>query len=95
MTRKRLVILFTSVLTFALVLGWLSGAGYAHFLTDATVDWFVIASSGGVSSGSNITMESTVGQPIVGSSSGGNITFDSGYKSGEEMRKLFTPIILK
>ena len=95
MTRNRLSIILISGLVFTLVFGWLSGTVLAQFMPDTTIGWFVIASGGGSSSGDNITLESTVGQPIAGSSAGGIVTLEAGYWSAEETRVLYIPFLLK
>jgi hypothetical protein len=95
MTRNRLSIILISGLVFILVVGWLSGTVLAQLTSDTTIGWFVIASGGGSSSGNNITLESTVGQPIVGSSASGIVTLEAGYWSAEETRELNLPLLLK
>jgi hypothetical protein len=95
MTRNRLSIILISGLVITLVFGWLSGTVSAQVMPDTTIDWFVIASGGGSSSGNNITLESTVGQPIAGSSAGGVVTLETGYWSAEERWELYTPLLLK
>ena len=48
--------------------------------TDGTVmDWWVVASGGGPSSSGSVTMNSTLGQPLVGQSSGGSVSLSAGY----------------
>ncbi len=43
------------------------------------VDWWVISGGGAPSSGGNVTLNDTLGQPVVGDSSGGSITLHAGY----------------
>jgi hypothetical protein len=95
MTRNRLSILLISGLVFTLVFGWLSGTVLAQFMPDTTIGWSVIANGGGSSSGGNITLESTVGQPITGSSAGGIVSLEAGYWSAEETWEFYIPLLLK
>jgi hypothetical protein len=99
MTRKQHSIILISSLVFLLVVGWLSWTVQAQLIPATTIGWFVIASGSGASSGAtsgdNIIMESTVGQPMVGSSAGGVATFEAGYWSAEEARGLYLPVLLK
>lgn len=48
-------------------------------LSGPDISWNVVAGGGGTAAGGNITISDTIGQPIVGSSSGGNINVDAGY----------------
>ncbi len=44
-------------------------------------DWQVMAGGGAPTSSGNITLNDTLGQPIIGDSSGGNVTLGAGYWS--------------
>ncbi len=46
------------------------------------VDWWAIASGGGSAAGGNVTLNATLGQPIVGASAGNDITLNAGYWYG-------------
>ncbi len=46
------------------------------------VDWWVVSGGGGSASGGNITLDATLGQPIVGASAGNDITLNAGYWYG-------------
>ena len=63
----------------ALALALLFIAGSALALGGPTVDWWVISGGGAPSSGTGVTLNDTLGQPIVGSSSGGSVTLHAGY----------------
>ena len=43
------------------------------------IDWWVVAAGGGPSSGTGVSLNSTFGQPIAGSSGGGAIALSAGY----------------
>jgi hypothetical protein len=43
------------------------------------VDWWVVAGGGAPSNTDSITMNGTLGQPVVGLSSGGNVSLSAGY----------------
>jgi hypothetical protein len=46
------------------------------------VDWWVIAGGGGPSSNGSLSLNDTLGQPVIGSASGGNVTLVDGYWPG-------------
>ena len=54
-------------------------AGTAFALSAPTIDWWVFGGGGGTSSNGEITMNATIGQPLVGSSSDGDVSLHSGY----------------
>jgi hypothetical protein len=43
------------------------------------VDWQVTAGGDAPSSGGNVTLNDTLGQPIIGDSAGGDVFFGAGY----------------
>jgi hypothetical protein len=48
-----------------------------------TVDWWVIAGGGGPSSnGGNVSLNDTLGQPVIGSATGGSVALVDGYWPG-------------
>ncbi len=51
-------------------------------LSGPAVNWWVVAGGGGSASGSNVTLNATLGQPIVGTSAGSDITLGAGYWYG-------------
>jgi hypothetical protein len=62
------------------------------------IDWWVMGSGGGATSGGNVTMGSTMGQPIVGSASAGSISLKAGYSpnSGPEIEhKIYLPLVVR
>jgi hypothetical protein len=73
-TRKLL-----SFATVALVV-LLIGAGMALAQgSGPAVEWWVVAGGGAPSSGGNVTLNDTLGQPVVGDASGGSVTLHAGY----------------
>jgi hypothetical protein len=43
------------------------------------VDWWVISGGGAPSSGGNVALNDTLGQPVAGDASGGSVTLHAGY----------------
>jgi len=72
----------TKILILALVLALLLVlmSFIAVLAIDGTVvDWWAMASGGAPSSGDSITMNGTLGQPLVGLSTGGDVVLSAGY----------------
>lgn len=61
----------------ALLLAFLMG-GSASADSGPTVDWWVIANGGGPTTGGNVTVNDTLGQPIIGTA-GGSAALSAGY----------------
>ena len=57
------------------------------------IDWWVVSSGGGPTSGGNVTLDATLGQPIIGTSSGGPISIVAGFwpGAGEVTCDLYLP----
>ncbi len=47
-----------------------------------SLDWWVIAGGGAPASGGNVTLSDTLGQPVIGTASGGTIGLTAGYWHG-------------
>jgi len=62
------------LLALVLTFGGVSAQG-----SGPAVDWWVIASGGAPASGGTVTLNDTLGQPIIGPASGGNATLNAGY----------------
>ena len=73
---KRLSIALAGLLCCLLVVGGALAQGAA------TIDWWVIASGGAPSSGGKVTLNDTLGQPVIGPSSSGNVWLGAGYWGG-------------
>ena len=64
-------------------------------LVDVTVDWWVFASGGAPSSGGSISMNGTLGQPVVGQSSGGSVLLGAGYWVASAENAVYLPLVLR
>ena len=72
MKAKRILIL---VLALSLLL-----VGSAGSAVPNTVDWWVIAAGGGPGTGSDhVTLDATLGQPVIGPSAGPHVMLGDGY----------------
>lgn len=66
----------------------------AEELLDSAIDWWVVASTGGVASGGEFAIHDTLGQPIAGASSNGDLSVQAGYWSGVAPEyPLYLPLI--
>jgi hypothetical protein len=68
--------MFLSILALVLT------AGVALAQGSAAIDWWVVAGGGEPSSSGDVALNDTLGQPVVGSSSGGNVALGAGYWYG-------------
>jgi hypothetical protein len=59
------------------------------------VDWWVMASGGAPSSGGSITMNGTLGQPVVGLSSGENISMSAGFWVAGTEDLVYLPMVMR
>jgi hypothetical protein len=73
---KQLAIALVGLLCGLLVVGGALAQG------TATIDWWSIAGGGTPSSGGKVTLNDTLGQPIIGPSSRGNVWLGAGYWGG-------------
>jgi hypothetical protein len=48
------------------------------------IDWWVIAGGGGPSSGTAVALNDTLGQPVIGPSSGNGVSLGAGYWYGAQ-----------
>ena len=94
MKKKRIYLILTAA-GFLLLLA----VGTVLAFSTASVDWWVFSSGGGPSSGGNISMNDTIGQPVIGPSIGGDVSLQAGYwVSGSEVEEAFTvylPLVLR
>jgi hypothetical protein len=72
-TRKLLALAAVAVAIVVL------GAGMALALDSPAVTWWVIGGGGGRSTGGNVTIVDTLGQPAIGTAQGGAVSLSSGY----------------
>lgn len=61
------------------------------------IGWFVLGAGGGPSGGGNVALNATLGQPVVGTSSAGNIVLRAGYWSATPVSgtKIYLPLLRK
>ncbi len=57
-------------------------AGIALAASGPAVDWQVVAGGGAPVAGGAVTLNDTLGQPVIGASSGGNLALGAGYWVG-------------
>jgi hypothetical protein len=95
MTRNRLSIVLIFGLLIFLGVGLISRTVFAQVTPGEAIDWFVLASGGGSSSGANITLESTLGQPFAGSAEGGDVSLSAGFWYAEDPSALYLPMVQK
>jgi hypothetical protein len=77
MNRRMLIPLLLALLVTLL------GSGRALAASGPAVDWWVIAGGGALSNnGGNVTLNDTLGQPIIGRSDGGSTALKAGYWVG-------------
>lgn len=73
----------------------------AHFVSFAaeeatpTLDWSVIGSGGGTAQVSSFTLNSTLGQAVVGTSSVSSRSLCVGFWCNEVLYRLFLPLALR
>ena len=88
---KTKILILLQVLIISLVVVGLA-------LANGSVDLprWVLGSGGSDSSAGNVTLQGTLGQPIVGDKSGGNITLEQGFWHGSSnLQDIYLPLILK
>ena len=77
------------VLALALVsvaVAFASGSG-------PTIDWWVFSGGGGGASSGSVTLDSTLGQPVAGVSTGDSTWLGAGYWYAEQPVQLFLPML--
>ena len=80
-----LLAIFAIALIFT-VTAFASGSGPA-------IDWQVLAGGGGHASGTNITLDGTLGQPVTGLSTGGSARLSAGYWYEQQSVRIFLPLL--
>lgn len=81
-----------------LIAGLLSAAALAAVVQAAAgpgIDWLAFTGGGGRSTGPGIVLESAVGQPAVGRTTGGGIELDAGYLAARFETRLYLPLARK
>jgi hypothetical protein len=59
------------------------------------LDWWVVAGGGSPSSADSITMNGTLGQPVVALSSGGDVSLRAGYWGAGAEYTVYFPIVMR
>jgi len=94
MLMKKTKILFLCLAALLLVL--IAGTAFAAVSASSfAVDWWVFSGGGAPSSAGNITMNASLGQSVVGTSSSVNFSIDHGYWMQKGAVKTFLPLITK
>ena len=83
------------ILTLVLAL-FLAAAGSALAVNYIELLRWVLGGGASDSSAEDVTLQGTLGQPIVGDISGGNITLEQGFWHGSSnLQDIYLPLILK
>jgi len=90
MVRKKWMILGALVLSLLL-------AGAALASGTPSVNWWVIGGGGGSTTVGSTSLDSTIGQWVVGSDESGNLQVGHGFWGGgwDESHVLFLPVVLR
>jgi hypothetical protein len=64
-------------------------------INGTAVDWWVVAGGGAPSSADSITMNGTLGQPVVGLSSDGDVSLEAGYWVAGEEYSVYFPMMMR
>jgi hypothetical protein len=83
-----------SILLAALALSLLC-AGVALAAGSPSIDWWVIGSGGGSTTVGNTSLDSTIGQWLVGSDESGNLQLGPGFWGGgwDKGYRVFLPVV--
>ena len=81
LTMGVLLALMSAVIVFAVV--------------DTSVDWWVLSGGGAPSSADGITMNGTLGQPVVGQSSSGDVSLGAGYWTRDMEYAVYVPLVMR
>lgn len=89
---KRQIAITCGVVLFLLLSGIVALA-----LNGYELNWYVIGGGGSAVTGGGYTMDSTVGQPVVGSASGGSYGLNTGFWQEFALPEIrvFLPVMLK
>lgn len=86
-------------ITLALLLGLAAGIARAGSSAHYAVNWQVLAGGGGPVATGGVSLNGTLGQPVVGPAAGGGVTLGAGYWCGSSSRsagfELYLPLILR
>ena len=71
----------------------LIGAGAALAASTPAVNWSTLGAGGAPSGSGAVTLNGTLGQPVAGPSSGGNVALGAGYWYGFAGEKIYLPVV--
>ncbi len=71
----------------------LAGAGVAAAQGGPAVEWWVISGGGAPSSGTGVTLNDTLGQPVIDLSSGAGVSLAAGYWVGCTAAAAVMPVV--
>ena len=71
----------------SVVLVALLAAGAALAQGGPTVDWWVIVGGGGPSGGGDVTLNDTLGQPVIGPATADGLALSAGYWARARLRR--------
>ena len=78
-----------------LLISIMVGIAWASSAALHTLEWKVLGIGGEAISSGNLNMKSTLGQSVIGASSGGNVTLGAGFWYGGGRYEIYLPILLK
>jgi len=85
-------------LSLALLLGLAAGLVRAGSSAISAINWQVLAGGGhpATTNQGNISLNGTLGQPVIGTASGGDLTLSAGYWHGARSEyRIYLPLLLK
>ena len=79
----------------ALVLLILMAASVALAAPGVAIDWWVMAGGGATAEGGGVTMNGTLGQPVIGVSEGEGVRLSAGYWAMPPTMVVYLPVVLR
>jgi hypothetical protein len=98
MSRTHVLRVGLAALSLLLLVGLaLAGIVWAGSSDGTAVDWSVLSGGGAPASGGSVTLNGTLGQTAIGSSSGAGATVGAGfwYGLGEGVYEIYLPVVLR
>jgi len=95
MNKRYVAVLILLFLALALVFATVTVLAQGN---SPAINWWVVAGGGEPIQSGNVSINDTLGQPVIGPSSGGNVSLTAGYWYGplsESSHIYYLPIILK
>jgi hypothetical protein len=60
-----------------------------------SIDWWVISGGGAPVAGGDVALNSSLGQPVIGHSEGGDVALEAGYWVINPHYVLYLPVVLR